>query len=504
MELKQVFSGIAIGQLKVRNRLVMSPMGMMFDSAYVDGKFSPQVINFYAERARGGAGLILVSAVFSDPQGQSFVQGFHPWEEEFIPAARELAAAVHRYGAKVGFHLFHAGSYGRPDIIGSQAASASEISNSWTRQTCRELAIPEIKEIVKGFALAAARIKEAGVDLVELNAYSGYLLREFLSPRTNKRSDEYGGGIENRFRLLGEVVQAIRDEVGREYPLMVKISGDEYLQDGNHLEEAKYIARQLEALGVDALHVSPAGHDTSLPLTPGFVPKGAFLYLAKAVKDVVNIPVITAHVGDMFLAERVLREGQADMIALGRSLLADPEIVIKAQEGRLEDIRPCIRCCQGCYDRVFTYIWGTETEPVTCLLNPACGREREMEIRPAARQKRVMVVGGGPAGLEAARVLALRGHQVSLYEKAPYLGGQLRYASSPPGKEDFSNGIDYFSRQLKKLRVKVRLGREVTSRLVEKEAPDAVVIATGAAPVTPPIPGANGENVVQAWQVLGG
>ena len=504
MEFKRLFTETAIGPVRVRNRIVMSPMGMMFDPQYVDGQFSPALVQFYEERARGGAGLILVSPAFPELQGQAFVHGFCIWEDRFMSASRGLVEAAHRHGAKIGLHLLHAGSYARPRITGSQPVSASAMTNSWTREKAREVTLAEIKQIIPNFARAVARMKEAGFDLVELNAYSGYLLREFLSARTNQRTDEYGGGMENRFRLLREVIQACQEAVGKDYPIVVKISGDEYLPGGNGLEEARWVARNLEALGVAALHVSPAGHETSLPLTPGFAPKGAFLYLARTIKKLVKVPIITAHLGDLGLAEEALREGSTDLVAFGRSFLADPEFALKAQEGREEDIRPCMRCCQGCYDRVFSQIWGTAVEPVTCLINPACSREGDFDIKPAPQKKRVMVVGGGPAGLEAARVLALRGHQVSLYEKAPWLGGQLFYASAPPGKEDFSRGIDYFSGQLKKLGVKVRLGREVTLSLVEREKPQAVVLATGAAPFRPPIPGVDGPNVVDALQALGG
>jgi len=499
-ELRRLFSPGRIGRVEVRNRTVMSPMGIMLKPTFVNGELNPRLIEFFEARARGGVGLIIVSGAYTEEKAKAFTEhGMGIWDDHFIPILNKLVEALHRHGAKVGLHLLHGGSYARSSITGVQPVSASAAFTNWlTRETPREATKEEIKEIVRNFGRAVRRAKEAGFDLVEYNAYSGYLIKEFLSPRTNKRTDEYGGELENRLRFFKEIVYASREEVGSDYTLIAKISGDEYLPGGNGLKEAVEIAKALESWGIDGLHVSPAGHETSIPLTPGFTPKGAFLYLSQAVKEKVNVPVITAHIGDVFLAESALADGKADFIAFGRSLLADPDLPNKAREGRFEDIRPCIRCVQGCYDRVFL------EEEVTCFMNPAMGREKEFEIRPAERKKKVMVIGGGPGGMEAALIAAQRGHQVSLYEKSDRLGGQLNICSVPPSKEDFADAVRYFSTQLAKQGVDIKLNTEVTPELVEKERPDAVVVATGARPIIPDIPGVDRENVYTAFDVLEG
>lgn len=499
-QLKHLSSAGKIGSVEARNRTVMSPMGIMLKPTFVDGELNPRLIEFFEARARGGVGLIIVSGAYTEEKARAFTEhGVGIWDDHFIPVLNKLVEALHRHGAKVGLHLIHGGSYAHSTITGTQPISASASFTNWlTRETPREATREEIKEIVKNFGKAVKRAKEAGFDLVEYNAYSGYLIREFLSPRTNKRTDEYGGELKNRVRFFREIIYASREEAGSDYTLIAKISGDEYLPGGNGLKEAIEIAKVLEGWGIDGLHVSPAGHETSIPLTPGFTPKGAFLYLAQAVKEQVKVPVITAHIGDVFLAEKALADGKADFIAFGRGFLADPELPVKAVEGRFEDIIPCIRCVQGCYDRVFI------EEEVTCFMNPATGREKEFEIKPAERKKKVMIIGGGPGGMEAALIAAQRGHQVTLYEKSGCLGGQLNTCTVPPSKEDFANAILYFSTQLAKHGIDVKLNTEVTPELVEREKPDAAIVATGARPIIPDITGADRRSVYTAFDVLEG
>jgi 2,4-dienoyl-CoA reductase (NADPH2) len=498
--LRKIFTGINISKLELKNRIVMSPLGMNIRPVFIQGEINPRLFDFYIARARGGAGLIILSAAYTESKAQAYKDSsLGIWEDSFIYPLRRLTRAIQQYGTRVGLHLVHGGSYVPSSISGRNPISASSSFVNWlTGERPREATKEEIGEIVINFGKAVKRAMEAGFDLVEYNAYSGYLLREFLSPLTNQRLDEYGGGLENRFRLLREIIEASRKEVGNQYPLIVKISGDEYFPGGNRLKDAIELAIMLENSSVDGIHVSPAGHQTPLPLTPGFVPKGAFLYLAKAIKENVNIPVITAHVGDIFIAEKAVSEGIADLIAFGRSFLADPEFPIKAMEGRFEEIRPCIRCCQGCYDRIF------QGEDVTCLMNPFAGREREWEITPASKKKNVMVIGGGPAGMQASIVLAHRGHNVSIYERNDRLGGQLKLSSVIPGKEEFAEAIRYFTKELSIRNVRVKLNVEVSPEIVRNINPDAVLIATGSVPSVPQIPGVDRENVHTAWEILEG
>ena len=497
---ERLFEKVWIGGMELRNRIVMPLTSPMFGDDYMDQRS----IDFWVERAKGGAGLIIAGPGYTEPEGKYGRWGFL-WpifgihDDRVIPALRKLTDSVHQYGAKIGFQIAHGGRYSLSSVTGSQPVSASAVYCKWSREMPRELTVPEIHERAGNYARATMRAMEAGFDVVELNCFSGYLIREFLSPITNRRTDHYGGGLPNRMRFLLEVIARIKEEVGNDYPLICKISGDEYLPGGNTLEEAKSIGRELERAGIDAISVAPGGHETTVLSAPGTVPRGAFTYLASGIKKEVSIPVITSHgITDPFLAERLLEEGKADLIGMGRPLIADPYFPNKAKEGRFGEIRRCVRCVQGCYDRVMV------GAAITCLVNASVGKEVSFEIKPTSRKKKVVVVGGGPAGMETARVLALRGHQVTLYEKGLRLGGQLNLACIPPGKEEFRHLSLYLSGQLSKLGVTVNTGCEADRDIIEKESPDAVVIATGAKPIIPQIPGKACANVVTAGQVLTG
>ncbi|MBN2539346.1 MAG: FAD-dependent oxidoreductase [Deltaproteobacteria bacterium] len=487
-----------LGKLVLNNRIVMSAMSVNLQPDFINDELNPRVIDYYGERAAGGAGLIIASIAYVEEQTKATVSTLGIWDDRLIPSLSKLVQRVHTHGVKIGLHLVHGGSYAPSHLNGKQAVSASAFTNWLTGETCRELSVTEIEKIVAGFARAVNRAKEAGFDLVEYNAYSGYLIREFLSPRTNKRNDRYGGELENRLQFLKEIIDASRREVGEDYTLIVKISGDEYLPDGNTIEEAEKIAEALQNYGIDGLHVSPAGHEASLPLTQGLAPRGAFVYLAQRVKKKVDIPVITAHIGDPVLAEEVLAEEKADFIAFGRQLLADPQFPKKVCEGRFEDVRPCVRCHQGCFDKIWV---GDEA---TCLMNPGALKGREFELHPTQERKKVMIAGGGPGGMEAARVLASRGHEVVLYDRNSQLGGQLIPCAVPPGKKDFSKAIKYYSTQLAKLNLRIVLNTEVTPQVVQTEKPQVLIVSTGAKPVIPSIPGVNGGNVCTAFDILEG
>jgi len=498
-KLKLLFKEIKIGNLKSKNRIVLPPMGLFFKDC-VDGlELKPHVIAFYEAVARGGAGLMMISPsfYFSMLKGVDCRQPFGMWDNKFVNPMKKLVEAVHKHNALIGLHYTHMGSFASSALTGVQPVSASgDFRNPWTRETPRKLSKTEINAVVKNFAKAAVRTKAAGFDFIEYNAYSGYLIREFLSPAYNNRSDEYGGSLKNRLRFFKEIFYATKEATGSDYPVVAKISGDEFLARGNTSKEAVEIAKAIESWGADALHVSPGGHDSPVPLTLGFVPKGAFTYLARLIKAQVQVPVITAHVDDLFLAENILTLGHADLIGFGRQFLADHNFARKAKNGSFDDIRPCVRCNQGCYENVIN------SQNVTCLMNPALGREKEFKIFPVPKKKKIMIVGGGPGGLKSAEELAARGHNVSLYEKNHRLGGQLHPGAASPGKAEFLQAVDYFSTRLAKLGVDIHLNAEVTPPIVENNRPDVVIIATGAKQIIPDLPGIAGNNVKNAFDVL--
>lgn len=490
----RLFDRINIGPLGLSNRLVMTAMDVGFST---DGFVNDRFIDFYAERARGGVGLIIIGGCYPHESGKAWKSILGLDDDRYVPSLRRFTEAMHQLGARTAPQLLHGGRYASSLFTKQQPVSASSVPTRLARDIPRPLTTPEIEAIIKSYARAALRAKEAGFDAVEIHGGMGYLINQFLSPITNQREDEYGGDLQGRLRFAKEVVQATRGLVGKDFPIIFRLSGDELMKGGNRISENIEIARELARVGVDAFHVSPGWHESKTPIMVMAIPRMAYTFLAASIKENVNLPVIAGvRINDLSAAEELLRDGQADLIALGRPLIADPELPRKYQEGRLEDIRTCVACNQGCFDELLNM------RPVSCLYNPQVGHEREYIINRAPVEKRVMVVGGGPGGMEAARVAALRGHKVTLYEKDPCLGGQLRYACKPPGREELRHVIDYLGRQLEKLNVRVNLGVNVDTGLIEKERPQVIILSTGSSPIIPPIPGVKGRNVVLARDVL--
>lgn len=494
--MRKLFEPIRIADVEIKNRIVMLAMGVGYCEP--DGTVTDRLINFYVERAKGGAGLILVVCCYND---FGMTLPLHPALEDdrFLPGIRRLTDALHEYGVKVFAQFIHMGAslFGSPD--GSQLVSASAVRSQLTGIMPREMSISEIKETIAHFAEGAWRAKEGGFDGVELAGTGGYLFNQFLSPLTNKRDDEYGGDPERRMRFPIESIQRIRESVGAGFPISYRTCGDDFMEGSNRQEETKVIVQAIEKAGADVINVTAGWHQSFIPLITMDVPRGAYVYLAQGIKEVVSVPVIACNrINDPFLAEQILLNHQADMIGMARGLLADPELPKKAAEGRYTEICPCVGCNQRCLDAAFSM------QEISCVLNPAAGKEKEFELVPTEKPKKVFVVGGGPAGMEAARTLALRGHQVTLFEKAEKLGGQLNLAALPPGRQEFTHAVDYLSSELERAGVKVELGKEANMDLVDKERPEAVVVATGATPIRPDLPGIDRENVVYAGDVLEG
>ena len=494
--LKLLFTPIKVGSLELKNRIVMPAMHYL---ASWEGMVLPHHVDYFAERARGGAALIIIGGCTID-ETSGAVNMLSAKDDKFIPGLAGLAKEVHAHGAKIAAQLYHAGRYSHSMFMGGkQSVSSSPIRSRFTGETPRELSIPEIKQVQRNYALAAARIQRAGFDAVEVIASAGYLISQFLSPLVNRRRDEYGGDFENRMRFGLEVIAEVRREVGSDFPIIVRVAGNEFMDGGLANEEARLFSRGIEKAGANMINVTGGWHETRVPQITMGLPRGGFVYLAQGIKQAVSIPVMACNrISDPILADRILRDGQADLIGFARGLIADPELPNKAREGRFDEINYCIACNQGCFDPIF------EGKPQTCLVNARAGAERKRAIEPVSSRKKVMVIGGGPAGMEAARVAALRGHEVCLYEKNECLGGQLPLAAAPAGREEFLTFVRYLESQMKKLNVTVHMGTEATPLQVDREKPEVVIVATGAEPAIPGIKGADRPNVVLAWDVLSG
>lgn len=506
VKLRKLFEPIKIGEMELPNRIIMPAI-----TTYYDFEEGDRQANFYAARARGGAGLLIIGALQAlYPGRKSDIGVVNIHSDSDIPKLRAIVTAIHNSGSRAAAQLA-VYSYWAKD---GRETTAEEIGPSAVQlqreglsprfaqadflPIVRALTVEEIHLIEDQIGKAAARVREADFDAIELQIVGGNLLGRFASPLTNRRTDAYGGSVENRVRIITEVIAKIKKKVGNDFPLICRIPGDDMIPGGLNLDGWKEIAPIIEKAGAHAFNIMPGWHESRAPRVQMVLPRGSFVYLAEGIKQVVNTPVAAGNnINDPFLAEQILAEGKADLVAMGRPLIADPDLPNKAKEGRLDDVRMCTRCCY-CYDCL------PAMQPISCSVNAMAGRERKYNITPAEKTKKVLIIGGGPAGMEAARVATLRGHKVALFEKKDKLGGQLIYAALPPYKDEWNTTIQYLTTQLNKLNIELRLNEECTVRKVREGKPDAVIVATGATHLIPDVPGINSKNVATAIEVLAG
>ena len=494
MDFIKLFEPITINKTRVKNRIVMPAMGLFMTDDY---SFNERYCSFYRERGRGGVGLMVVGPLAVDRVGSApFMPGL--FEDRFVEPLRAFVDEMHQTtDATIGTQLFHMGRYAYSTFSGMTSIGPSAIPSRLTKETPRAMTKDDIETVKGAFASAALRAKEAGFDYIEIIACTGYLISQFLSPVTNRRTDEYGGPIENRMRFGIEVIGAVRKAVGPDTAVGMRIAGNDFMDGGHTNKESATFAAAAQKAGIDAVNVTGGWHETNVPQLTTNVPAGVYVYLARGIKEKVTVPVFASNrLGDPALAEKVLRAGSADMICWGRPLIADPDLPNKVREGRLDEIVSCIACNQGCFDSIF---YG---KAVHCVLNPTVGREDEVRITPAENKKKVIVAGGGPGGMEFALTAAARGHDVTLYEKDTNLGGQVNLAKVPPGKHELQKIIDSMKSRMEHFGVTIKAGLALTETIVKEQRPDYLVVATGARPIDIKVPGIDKPHVVSAWDVL--
>ncbi len=491
---RHLFSPITINKLEVKNRIAYPALGLLYS---YDSRLNERYYAYFRQRARGGAGIVTVGPVGVDHIGSGLF-ALSLRDDEYIPAFEKLTATIRAEGARAFVQLFHAGGYSHPILIdGKTPIGPSPVYNPYAKVTPREMTTDDIQTVQEAFAAAAARAVAAGFDGVEIIASAGYLITQFLSPLRNQRTDQYGGSFENRVRFGRETIERVRRRIGPDVALSVRMAGNDFVPGSNTDSETPAIARVYQAAGVDVINVTGGWHESKVPQLPMELPRSAYAYLALNIKKAVSVPVMASNrIATPAMAEKILRDGCADMVNLGRVLIADPEWPRKAFEGRADEIRPCVACSQGCTDQIFS------GQPVFCVGNPLAGFETERALAPASPPKRVMVVGAGAAGLEAAVTAAMRGHRVALYEKSDEIGGQIWLAGAPPHKRELLEFVRYYRAMLHRCDIQVRLNTPVDLETVRRDAPDHVIVAEGAEALVPPIPGIEAPNVLTAWQVL--
>ncbi len=490
-----VFSPFTVKNLVLKNRLVMPPMGTWYATSF--GAVTPRLISYHRERAAGGVGLNFVEFTAVDSKGKLNPHMLGIYDDAHIPGLKSLVEAVHGAGGKIAVQLGHAGRRARSSINGGRRPWAPSPIAELGGEIPNEMIQSQIDYIQECFKRAAQRAKQAGFDAVEIHTAHGYLIHQFLSPLSNRRSDQYGGNLENRARFALETLSRVREGVGDEFPIFCRVSADELVEGGSSLGEAKGFAKLLEQEGADVIDVSVGVLESAERTVPPMaVEHGCNIGLAEEIKRHIRVPVIgVGRIKSLEEAERILQKKSADLVAMGRALLADPELPQKARAGG--NIRPCIGCNQGCIDRLYHGL------AITCLVNARAGREVQFPaVEKAPISKRIAVIGSGPAGLEFARVASERGHQVTLYEKERELGGRFRIASIPPKKSEVNEFVEYLTRAIRSLGVKIETGvsivPEATAQLQDF---DEVVVAAGGVPICLPLPEAQ-SNVTLAEDVL--
>ena len=495
-QFKTLFSPFRIGNLDLKNRIVMPPMATHF--AAEDGSINDRHIAYYLRRIKGGVGYITSEHTGIMKQGRAFPNMTLIDSDQHIPHFKRLVEAIHREGGKIVIQINHAGRQTSSSITGSPIVAPSAIPCPVRKEMPKELSQEEIQKITDAFGEAARRVREAGADGVEIHMAHGYLLNQFLSPFSNQRTDEYGGDPNRRMRTALEVLRTVRNRVGSDFLVLCRLSADEYVEGGLKLEDSKEIAKALERNGADALHVSACVAASGyLNHPPYYADEGIFAHLAQGIKSVVSIPVIAVgRIRTPELANQILEEEKADLISMGRALIADPDLPSKASQGGTEEIIPCISC-NRC-------ILSIRKGALQCAVNPETGREGIFKLEKTKLPKKVWIIGGGPAGMKAAEIAARRGHKVALYEKGQELGGRFLLAAIPPRKQVLKEFIDHLVRQVEKLPIKIILGKPFTPASLRRGKPDAVIVAIGGKPFFPAIEGIQDSGTISVEEALTG
>ncbi len=495
-----LFSPVELGPLQAKNRLLMAPMVRNY--AAEDGSSTPRYLAHLTSIAEGGVGTLVLEAIYVRKDGRGFPGQLGAHHDGVLDGLRELVEVAHANGALIGPQLYHAGRQTSSASTGTTPVAPSPIPDPLMGEVPEELTAEDIADLVRCFGQGARRAEEAGCDFVQVHGAHGYLVTQFLSPFTNHRTDAYGGDAEGRRRFLLEIIDAIRAETSEGFPIMVRLSADEMVPGGITLEDTLELAKLLEERGVDVLDISAgnyASFNRGYLIAPMARPDGLLEDFASAVREAVSVPVVAVgKIRTPEMAERMLNDGSADVIALGRQLLADPDWPRKAEAGQAETIRHCIACNQACIGRLFT------GKDVWCTVNPACGFEAEFAAPASGPARKVAVVGGGPAGMQAAITAADRGHDVTLLERHDHLGGQLIAAAATPHRDGWEELRRHLQSELDRLGVEVRLGVEADQATIEGLEPDTVVVATGSRQTRPELPGIDEARVFTSRQILEG